>query len=304
LPPRVLGTRGSALALRQAEIARAALRAVAPESEWAVHTLETTGDRLANQPLRAIGGQGVFVKEIERALLEEEIDLAIHSLKDLPPRETPGLTLAAFLPREDPRDALVSAGGAGLAGLAPGARVGTSSARRAALLRAARPDLVAVEIRGNVDTRLAKLRAGRYEAVFLAAAGLRRLGRQAEISAYLPLDTFPPAAGQGILALQVRAPDLPLRELVARLDDPPTRLAAEAERACLAAVGAGCRAAFAAHARREGDQVRLVAILEVDGVLRRFEGGAPPAQARALGEQAGAFLVRPSAAALATGGAG
>ena len=210
--------------------------------------------------------EGVFVKELEQAVLEERAEIAVHSAKDLPTTPTPGLVLAAFLPRADAHDVLVGAGKeATLAGLPPGARVGTGSPRRRAQLLAARPDLRVEPIRGNVDTRLRKLRAGEFDALVLAAAGLLRLGHLAEKTESLPLDVMVPAPGQGAIALQVRA-DAQVRPLVAALDDRPARRAVEAERAVLRGLGGGCESAIGVHAWSEGLELVLrAAVLAPDG---------------------------------------
>src|SRR5919204_2116560 len=225
-----LGTRGSALARAQTGHMARALAEAHPELELEIVTISTSGDRsqATNQP-GADWGTGVFVKELESALLREDIDLAVHSLKDVPPIISSELTLAAIPVREDPLDVLVTTDGRGLEDLAPGIRVGTSSARRAAFLRASRPDLQFVPIRGNVETRLRKLAEGQYEAIVLARAGLHRLELEA---AYVVLEPrlLPPAPGQGALAIQARAGDREIAQLVEPLHDPATGSAVRAER--------------------------------------------------------------------------
>jgi hydroxymethylbilane synthase len=200
----VIGTRGSALALAQTEQVSRALRAVHPGLQVEVRRISTRGDRITDRPLAELGRNGVFVSDIESALRDGSIDLAVHSAKDLPSRLAPDMRLAAFLAREDPRDVLVSRGGP-LAALPRGARVGTSSPRRAAQLRAVRPDLTLADVRGNVDTRLRRLAAGEYDALVLAGAGLVRLARAAEITEWLEPAVMIPAVGQGALAVEVRA---------------------------------------------------------------------------------------------------
>ncbi len=255
----VVGTRGSPLAQWQAQFVIAALKRIAPDLDIELRIIKTRGDRDQTRPLAEIGGRGVFTKEIEIALLAHEIDLAVHSLKDLPTDIADGLMIAAILEREDPRDCLISRLGLGLlpAAFRPqlphGARVGTSSTRRKAQLLALRPDLQIVPLRGNVDTRLRKACSEEYDAVVLAAAGVIRLGRAQEITEYLPFDVMLPDPGQGALAVEIRAEDAPLASLIASLDHAPTRAAVTAERAFLRALGGGCRMPIAAYGEvREG----------------------------------------------------
>ena len=226
-----IGTRGSRLALVQAEAVAAGLRARGARVE--IVAIRTSGDQLATVPLADFGGKALFIKEVEDALLAGHVDVAVHSLKDMPAALPPGLTLAAFPRREDPADVLVTRDGRGLDDLPPGARVGTSSLRRRVLLQRMRPDLLDVPIRGNVDTRLRKLADGQYDALVLARAGLVRLGIEPPAMVRLPVDTFLPAAGQGILGVEARAGEAPLLELLATLDHTETLIQAEAERAFL-----------------------------------------------------------------------
>jgi hydroxymethylbilane synthase len=256
-----IGTRGSPLALRQAEIVADLLRQAWPGLAVELVTIRTSGDRLPNAHLAAIGGKGLFVKEIEEALLTGQIEAAVHSLKDLPAGIPDGLTLAAFPERDDPRDVLVSRGGGGLAALPAGARVGTSSLRRQVQLLAVRPNLAVEPLRGNVDTRLRKLAESGLDAVVLAAAGLRRLGLEVPGSHVLSHDEMLPAVGQGTLAVEVRADDAATRSRVASLDDAPTRAAAVAERTLLQALGGSCTTPLAAYARPERDGLRLSAFV-------------------------------------------
>jgi hydroxymethylbilane synthase len=252
-----IGTRGSALALAQAWLVAAALRAAGRESELVV--VQTEGDRRAPD---TAWGEGAFVGAIEQALLDGRIDVGVHSAKDLPTDEDPRLKIVAFLPRAEPRDALVVAAGTAPATidlLPAGATVGTDSPRRTGFLRARRPDLDVRPLHGNVDTRLGRLDAGEVDALLVAAAGLLRLGRGERIGQLVPADVIPPAAGQGALAVQVRADDEGLAELGRLIDDPPTRVAVETERAFLAATGGGCRAPIGALATVEGAELRLVA---------------------------------------------
>ncbi|HVC32464.1 MAG TPA: hydroxymethylbilane synthase [Chloroflexota bacterium] len=297
----IVGTRGSALALIQTNGVIAALQRLLPMHEFVVQTVKTLGDRVVDVPLSQFGSTGVFVKEIDRLLLDGAIDIAVHSLKDVPPDETPGLVLAAFPERADPRDALVSRDGTRFVDLPPGARVGTSSVRRRAQLRAKRPDLRYLDnLRGNVDTRLRKLAQGDYDAIVLAAAGLERLGRAGEIADYLPTELCLPDAGQGILAVQVRQSDAEAVDAVSRLDDPAVRVQALAERAVLRAFGGGCKVPVAAYARLAGPVLHLEALVATeDGarIVRRSIDGlaaAPEALGRALWDR----LVAGGAAAL------
>ena len=203
----IVGTRGSRLALAQTALVVDALRAAHPDARFEVREITTQGDR-DTKPLSEIGGQGVFTKAIEDALLRNEIDIAVHSMKDLPPRLTEGLTIAAVPKRGDPRDALVTKDGRKLADLTPGARIGTGSARRAVQLRAMRPDVECVDIRGNVDTRIRKVDEGEYDAIVVAMAGLERLGLTARASQIFSVEEMVPSPGQGALAVQVRTDDV------------------------------------------------------------------------------------------------
>ncbi len=240
--PRLrLGTRGSALALIQSRQVASALEAGAGASV-SLHTIRTHGDEQAEASLARIGGEGVFTSALDRALLDGAVDLAVHSLKDLPTRMTPGMCIAATPPREDPRDVLVLPSGAPhtLATLPAKSRIGTGSQRRAALARAFRPDCEVVPMRGNVDTRLTKLDRGECDALVLAAAGLRRMGLDHRASELFERTAWLPAAGQGALAVVVRSDDRRARRLAASLDHPPTRHAVRAERELLRLLGAGC----------------------------------------------------------------
>src|SRR5712691_5347529 len=280
----IVGSRGSALALAQTRIVMTALG-----GDTEVKVIKTAGDRSV-KPIRELE-DGAFVAAIERALRRSEIDLAVHSLKDLPTAPTPDLVIAAIPRREDPRDVLVTRSRGGLRDLPRGAVVGTSSPRRAAFLRALRPDLVAREIRGNVDTRLRKVQDGEYDGVILAMAGLRRLGIAVSDDEALDPHEFPPAPGQGALAVQVRADHASLRTRVYRaLDDPETRLAVTAERALLALLGATCDLALGALGRVEGREIVLDAALARDGKLLRAtaRAGDPDECARVAAEQLGA----------------
>lgn len=263
----IIGTRGSTLAMRQTRSITRALRRRYPDLQIVIHKIRTTGDADQQASLRVIGGQGVFVKEIEEALQRGTIDLAVHSLKDLPARLPPGLDLAAIPRRADVRDALISRSGRGLMSLPAGAVIGTGAARRAAQLRAVRPDLVIAELRGNVETRLRKALAsnGPYDAIVLALAGLRRLLRQSAVTEILSYDVMLPAPGQGALGLEIRADDAWARELVAPLTYPPTASAVTAERAFLAELGVGCQAPVAALAHASRSTFWLTGLLAAPG---------------------------------------
>jgi hydroxymethylbilane synthase len=265
-----VGSRGSRLALTQAELAAAAIRAGAHTVTFVPIT--TTGDRDRSRPFGELGERGVFVKELEEALLAGRIDVAVHSAKDMTSTDTAGLAVGAYLSREDPRDALVGADA-----LRPGMRVGTASARRKAQLLALEPALAVEPLRGNIDTRLRKARERGLDALVLAACGLDRLGLAGEIGRRMPVDEMLPEAGQGALALQVRAGE---DGLVAAADDRETRRRVEAERACAAAIGAGCLAPVAAH--HDGAVLRAVIAAEDGSWLERASGADPAAVAAAL----------------------
>lgn len=269
-----LGTRGSRLAMAQAAEAASALAQVLGPGSVELVEIRTMGDAISERRPHGglVVGDGQFTGELEKALVEHRIDIAVHSLKDLPTGSNPALRLGAILERGDPRDCLLSRHRGGLEGLPFGGVVGTSSVRRAAQLAAARIDLVARPIRGNVDTRLRRLEAGEYDALLLAAAGLDRLGVPVNEDDRLPLDLMLPAPGQGALALQVRADDVPL---VAVLDHEPTRVAVEAERALLRALGGGCLAPLGALAEAVDGQLRLHAAYEGKGGFTRVEVSGP-----------------------------
>ena len=293
-----LGTRASPLARVQAEGVRAALAARHPGLTVELVFVRTTGDRVTG-PLAAAGGKGLFVKEIEEALLDGRIDAGVHSMKDVPARLAAGLVIGAVPERADARDVLIGGDG-GLAGLPAGARIGTASPRRRAQLLAHRPDLVVVLLRGNVDTRLRKWRAGEVDALLLAAAGLARLGISEPAAQPLPVDEFLPAVGQGALALECRADDGATRALLAAVDQPAAATAVAAERAFLAAVGGDCNSAIAAHATLAGGRLTLRAlVIDPDGRRRLEERDtAPAADAEALGRTVATRLLAAGAAAL------
>ncbi len=260
-----VGTRGSKLALAQTGWVIEQLKRRFPELEVETVVIKTKGDKILDVPLARIGGKGLFVKEIEEALLREEIDLAVHSLKDVPSELPEGLEIAVIPPREDPRDVFIAREFRRLEDLPPGARVGTSSLRRQAQLKRLRPDLEILPLRGNVDTRLRKLSEGQYEAILLAEAGLRRLGLTVERT-LLPPEVMLPAVGQGILGLEIRSEDELTRETIAFLHHEETALCARAERAFLRRLEGGCQVPLAAHAAlREGE-------LFLEGFLADPEG--------------------------------
>jgi hydroxymethylbilane synthase len=266
-----VGTRGSRLARIQTERVISALTERHPDLECEPVVMSTEGDRDKLTPLSVIGGQAVFAKELQQAILDEHIDCAVHSVKDLTSTLPDGLTLAAVLDRSDPRDVLVSRHPGGLLDLPAGARVGTSSRRRMAQLRLLRQDIEIIELRGNVDTRLAKVfddPAGIYDAAILAAAGVLRMGHQHRISEYLDLSLFTPAPGQAALGVDCRTRDHDTRELLASISDCTAAIEIEAERAFLRTIGGGCTSPLAAHARVEGDIIRMWAMLANESMER------------------------------------
>jgi hydroxymethylbilane synthase len=296
----IVGSRGSRLALRQTELVLAELRARFPDRRFQVQEVRTTGDRRPDASLAAIGGQGVFVKELETALSARRVDLAVHSLKDVPSEVGAGLVLAAITKREDVRDAVVSRGRLRLADLPPGSRVGTGSLRRAVQVKALRPDLEVVDLRGNVDTRLRKAEEGQVDAAILAAAGLARLGYLERAAEILDTDTMLPAIGQGALTLEARVDDAEVLEMASALDHREARLATAAERAFLARLGGGCRLPIAALGIVEGDSVRLRGLIadpEGRRILRGETSGAA-SDAEAVGTSLAEQLLAQGAAEL------
>lgn len=283
----VIGTRGSPLARCQARIVQAALEECFPQRTLTVEPIKVRADRDPELPLSALGGEGVFVKELEAALLDGRIHLAVHSMKDLPLSLPPELYIAAVLKRGEPRDAFLSRSGAAFERLPGGSKVGTSSLRRRSQLLHRRQDLEMLEIRGNVDTRLRKLAEGRYDAIVLAACGLIRLGLEARITEYCDVRWMLPEPGQGALAIETRADDRRTREMAAHLDDPDSRACVEAERAFLNALGGGCRVPIAAYAScLKGTLALEGAVIAEDGraqVRGTLEG--PMAEPVSLGER-------------------
>jgi hydroxymethylbilane synthase len=286
LRPLTLGTRGSALARRQTDIVIDALRAVLPGIEVEVRTVRTEGDVRQDVSLDALGGEGIFVKDIERRLQSREIDLAVHSLKDMPAETPPGLTIGAVLPRGDVRDVLAARDGQQLNDLPPHARIGSDSRRRAVQLLALRPDVEMASIRGNVDTRLRKVESGEYDGVVLAAAGLERLGLLTDAMQVFSVDEMLPAVGQAVLAVECRADDAELLDLLARVDHADTRAAITAERAFLRRLGAGCRLPVGAYGEASGRMLRLRGLLASDdGAIARDDVTGSSYEAEALGTE-------------------
>src|SRR5690348_10262158 len=272
-----IGSRGSQLALWQANHIAALLREQGHRVELEI--IRTTGDKITDVSLAQVGTKGMFTKEIEEALAEGRVDLAVHSLKDLPTEVPPGFELAAITRREDPRDVLLSQKHDGLSHLPQGARVGTSSLRRQAQLKVVRPDLEIQPLRGNVDTRLRKLESGEFDAIILAAAGLRRLGRTELVREFIPAETMCPAAGQGALGIEIRAGESTTRQHLRFLDDAAARIATSCERALLHQLGGGCQVPIGAFAEARGQSLHLTAVVaHPDGsrVLREAQEGAGP----------------------------
>jgi len=295
--PLVIGSRGSKLALWQAEQARERLLRLHPQIDIRIEIIKTTGD-VKTDPLKIIGGKGVFTKELEDALLDGRIDLAVHSLKDLPTILPEALTISAICEREDARDALVLRSDlriedSSLLNLPEGAVVGTSSQRRLAQLKVLRGDVVINDLRGNVDTRIRKLDEGQYDAVILASAGLVRLGLQERISARIAMSEMLPAVGQGAIAIETRSDNEFARETTSQLDHGETRLACLAERAFLRGLGGGCQLPIAAHATIDRDVINL------DGLVAKPDGSeiwrdqlsAPVTEAEAIGSALATTLI-------------
>ncbi len=291
-----IGTRGSLLAKWQAEFVRKQLFAGAGV-EAEIIIIKTSGDKLQGSPLSQIGGKGIFIKELEEALLEETIDLAVHSVKDVPTDTPSRLMFPAVCRREDVRDCLVGANGATLASLRTGARVGTGSLRRQAQLRHLRPDLDVRDLRGNVDTRLRKVESGEYEAVMLSKAGLDRLGWSARITETMSPEAFLPAVGQGAIAVECRLKDTEAAELVGGLDDAESRTAIVAERSLLSALHGGCQVPLGAWARIErGELVMEACVCSIDGVQYiKQRSTAAPDRAAELGGHMATLLMEAGA---------
>lgn len=262
----VIGTRGSQLAMWQAEWVQGQLKQMVPDLIVVLQRIQTSGDKIQDVPLAKVGGKGLFVKEIEEALLRKDIDLAVHSMKDMPAVLPDGLRIVCIPEREDPRDALLTRDGKTLDALPMGARVGTSSLRRQSQLLHARPDLHIEMLRGNVDTRLRKLQENHFDAIVLAASGLKRLGWESHISECLSVDVSLPAIGQGALGIEGRTDDGFVHEVLARLEHPATRITVTAERALLKRLEGGCQVPIAGHAVLDGE------CLTLDGLVASLDG--------------------------------
>lgn len=288
-----IGTRGSQLAMWQSEFVAARLREKYPAMAIELIKIKTTGDKILDAPLAKIGDKGLFVKEIEVALLNGDVDIAVHSAKDMPTEVPSELMLAAYLKRDDPSDALVSRNGERLDGLVRGAVIGTSSLRRRAQLAAYRPDLRFVDLRGNVDTRLRKLEEEELDAILLSGAGLHRLGWGDRITERIAPEIVVPAVGQGLIVIETRQDNAEARELIAFLDDPATATCVRAERTFSDTIGGGCQVPMGAYAVLNGDDMKLTAVVaSVDGarVLRdEIEGPAAAGDKLAL-ELAGRLM--------------
>ena len=292
-----IGTRGSALALVQAEMVRALLMSAHPElaspDAVAITIIRTTGDAVTDRTLAAIGGKGLFTKEIEDALIDGRVDLAVHSMKDVATWLPDGLVIDCFLEREDPSDAFFSRDAPGLLSLHPGAVVGTASLRRQAQILRARPDLVVVPIRGNVDTRLAKLAAGQVDATLLATAGLKRLGQADRITQILPPELMLPAVAQGVIGIERRRDDARVAAYLAPINHEPTAIRVAAERALLASLDGSCKTPIAALAEFDAAgalNLRSLIVSPDGSVHHADERSGPAADATALGQAAGAAL--------------
>ncbi|WP_067926527.1 hydroxymethylbilane synthase [Alicyclobacillus shizuokensis] len=284
MPTIRVASRRSQLAMTQTRWVMEQLRAAHPDINFEIVPVVTKGDRVQGVSLSQIGGKGLFVSEIEQTLLDGRADFAVHSLKDVPAELAPGLTLAAMPRREDPSDAWISRTGVGLHELPAGSRVGTSSLRRAAQLQELRPDLLIEPLRGNIDTRLRRLREGDVDAIVLAAAGLVRMRWEAEITLRLPPNTFIPAVGQGVLAVECREDDSPLLSLLRLIADAQTEAAATAERAFLARLGGSCQVPIGAFACPNGDgRWRMVGMVAAASGTPIMRGTAVDADPRRLG---------------------
>jgi hydroxymethylbilane synthase len=263
-----IGTRGSALAVWQAEWVRSQLLRLHPECQVELVKIKTTGDKILDVPLAQVGGKGLFVKEIETALLEGRVDLAVHSMKDMPAEVPPGLCIGVVPERENPLDVLISKNGHKFEDLPKKARVGSSSLRRGAQVRHARPDITVHPLRGNLDTRFRKLETEGLDAIILAAAGVKRLGLEERITEYIPETLMLPAIGQGALSIEVREDDEAIRSLTAPMNHRETHLAVESERAFLARLEGGCQVPIAGHATVIEDRIELTGLVaEVDGSI-------------------------------------
>ena len=296
----ILGTRGSSLAMCQAQIVQAKLEERFPGQPFEIRTIKAQADQQPDVPLVSMSGEGIFVKELEAALRERRIDFAVHSLKDLPLDIPKALRIAAVLEREEPRDALVSKTGQAFEQLPPGSRVGTSSVRRRSQLLARRQDFESLDIRGNVDTRLRKLDEGQYDAIVVAACGLIRLGLEDRITEYLDFSLMLPEPGQGALAVEARADDRDVLKMLDVLDDAPSRACVDAERSFLQALGGGCRVPIAAYASLDGGTLQLEgAVVTPDGRRSlRAKAEGPMTEPVALGRRLAGDLISQGATEL------
>ena len=286
-----IGSRGSKLAIWQAEHVKAELEALHAGIIITIRTIKTTGDKILDVPLAKVGGKGLFVKEIEDALLRNEIDIAVHSMKDVPAILPEGLCIGVIPEREDPRDALLSRDGSGFLHLKEGARIGTSSLRRISQLLNQRPDIIMHPLRGNLDTRIKKLEAGEFDAIILASAGIRRLGWADRITEYLPETISLPAIGQGALCIECREKDSSIKEMISPLDHRETNICVRAERAFLKRLEGGCQVPIGAYAKMSGNDSIMIEgfVASVDGrrmVREKMSGttGNPEDAGRALAE--------------------
>ncbi len=296
----VLGTRGSRLAMWQAEWVKAALEATGKGITVELSKIKTTGDKILDVPLAKVGGKGLFVKEIEEAMLRGEIDIAVHSMKDVPTDFPDGLHLAVICEREDPRDALISNSFSSFYDLPHGARVGTSSLRRSCQLLSIRPDLNILSLRGNLDTRLGKLDEGQFDAIILAAAGVKRLGWQDRITQYLSTDISLPAIGQGAIGIECRRDDAEINLLIGALNHNNSYICVSSERACLKKLEGGCQVPIAAHAEINGEWLTVRGLVgSLDGktiIKSKMEGNVE--SAGVLGESLGHDLLDKGAKAI------
>lgn len=288
----IIGTRGSALALWQARFVADTIERILPGTHVELMVIKTRGDKILDTPLAQIGGKGLFTKEIEDALLDERVDLAVHSMKDVPTDLPDGLHLAATMEREDPRDVFVSRDGRRLEDLEQGARIGTSSLRRRAFLLNRFPDLDIVSIRGNVDTRLRKIETEQLAGAMLAAAGIIRMGFGDRITSYLEPDSMIPAIGQGALAIETRVNDPRTNAVVSKLDHAPTGQCVAVERAFLQRMGGGCQVPMAAHCLINGDALRIVAaVVHPDGMPMVKDAWEGPQGDTSIGTQLADSLI-------------
>lgn len=299
----IIGTRGSLLALKQSSLVLEKLQGFYPHIEFSLKKITTRGDRLVDLPLPSFGGKGIFIKELEQALLRGDIDLAVHSFKDLPLEMEPGLEIAAALEREDPRDVLVSRDGLKLHEMPSGSRLGTGSPRRRAQILSFRSDLQVLDMRGNVDTRLRKIEEGFYDGAIMAAAGLLRLGRQNIIAEYLPPEICTPAVGQGAMAIEIKTEKEKIKNIIKVLGNEPARKCLEAERAFLSRLGGGCLTPVAALGTIDGPRLLIRGMVaSPDGKVifrNRIEG--PQQEASDLGRILAESLIKEGAGELLKG---